>query len=72
MSDDTEYEARIEALEIRSAHQEMAIDDLSKIITDQWKLIETLKRKVALIDDQIAAVEQIARTGTKEAPPPHY
>lgn len=68
----TELEDRIEALEIRAAHQDRTIDDLNTVIADQWREIDRLKRLIARIDDQMAAVEVLARTGEKEPPPPHY
>ncbi len=36
------------------------------MITGQWREIDRLKRQLAMIDDQIAAVEQLARTGKAE------
>lgn len=63
---------RIEALEIRAAHQDRTIEDLNDVIADQWREIEKLRRLIARIDDQIAAVEHLARNGDKEPPPPHY
>lgn len=63
---------RLTALEERLAHQDRAIEEMSGVITGQWREIETLKRRLQAIDDQIAAVEQLARTGGAEPPPPHY
>jgi len=63
---------RIEALEIRAAHQDRAIEDLNTVVADQWRELDRLKRLIARIDDQIAAVEHLARTDAKEPPPPHY
>lgn len=72
MPDTSDHEERIEALEIRAAHQDRTIDELNTIIAEQWREIDRLKSLIARIDDQIAAVEQLARTGAKEPPPPHY
>lgn len=72
MSESGEIAARLEALEIRAAHQDRAIEELNEVIAGQWREIDRLKRLLAQIDDQIAAVEQLARNGTKEPPPPHY
>lgn len=63
---------RLEALEAQQAHNERIIEELNEIVTRQWSEIDRLKRKLSAIDDQIAAVEHMARTGEKEAPPPHY
>lgn len=72
MADNTDVQDRIEALEIRAAHQDRTIDDLNTVIADQWREIDRLRRLIERIDDQIAAVEHLARAGAKEPPPPHY
>lgn len=72
MQDNSDLMDRIEALEIRAAYQDKTIDELNVVIAGQWREIDKLKRLLERIDDQIAAVEQLARTGTKEPPPPHY
>lgn len=64
---------RIEALEVRSAYQEQAIEDLNSVITEQWKTIEALQRKLARLEEELAETELGAReAGTVERPPPHY
>lgn len=71
--DDTALSARLEKLEERSAFQEQAIEDLSKALTDQWKLLEAFKRDVARLTDELKSVEANAGTGgEREPPPPHY
>lgn len=65
--------ARIEKLETLVAFQEQAIEDLSKTVTDQWKLIETLKRELAGLGAQVRDVEtHPALSVADEPPPPHY
>jgi SlyX protein len=64
---------RIEALEVRVAHQEQAIEDLNAVITDQWKVIEALQRKLARLEEELAEAELSSRAGgAVERPPPHY
>ena len=63
---------RLTALEERLAHQDRAIEEMSALIADQWREIERLKRQLQSMDDQMAAVEQMARSGGTEPPPPHY
>lgn len=63
---------RLTTLEERLAHQDRTIEEMSGVIADQWREIERLKRQMQLIDDQIASVEQMARSGRAEPPPPHY
>jgi SlyX protein len=72
----TETEAlsgRIEALEIRIAYQDETIEDLNKAITDQWKQIDLLTRRLAKLTEELQeTVEQIGRPNLPEPPPPHY
>lgn len=63
---------RLTALEERVAHQDRTIEDLNAAVTAQWREIDRLQRRLQMIDDQIAAVELLARTGQSEPPPPHY
>ncbi len=70
---DPALNSRIEKLEERCAFQEQAIDDLSNALTDQWKLIEALKRDVQRLTEEIKSVEDNVRQGgEREPPPPHY
>ncbi len=62
---------RIEALETRVAHQDRMLEDLNATITDQWKQLETLTRKIARLDEQLQDVRSSGPTGEQE-PPPHY
>ena len=65
--------SRLEKLEERSAFQEQAIDDLSKALTDQWKLLESFKRDVMRLTDELKAVEaNVAIDSGREPPTPHY
>lgn len=65
--------ARLENLEERAAHQEQTIEDLGNVITDQWKQIETLKRDVGRLNDEMREMEASAdHSGRKDPPPPHY
>jgi SlyX protein len=65
--------ARIDALEIRIAHQDRTIEELNGTITDQWKQIEDLAYRVSRLSDELRAVESSAGAGEEpEPPPPHY
>ncbi|RDE08416.1 SlyX family protein [Pelagibacterium lacus] len=63
---------RLTALEERVAHQDKTIEELSELIAAQWREIDRLKRQLQMVDDQLASVEQLARSGRAEPPPPHY
>ncbi len=67
--------ARIEKMEERSAFQEHTIEELSDAITDQWKLIDALKREVNRLTDELKEVGDTVAQGPgagREPPPPHY
>lgn len=64
---------RLEALEIRVAYQDQAIEDLNTTITDQWREIEQLQRLLKRLEEQVN--EGLASAGAPnlpEPPPPHY
>jgi SlyX protein len=64
--------ARIDALETRLAHQDRVVEDLNATVTDQWKQIETLTRRLARLDEQLQDVRASAAPGGEQEPPPHY
>lgn len=64
---------RLDALEIRIAHQDQAIEDLNETITAQWKEIDRLKREIERLGDRVASAEaSIGPEGGDEPPPPHW
>lgn len=66
-------EARIDALEEKIAYQDQVIDDLNTAVTEQWKEIDTMRRLVASLLDEVKETELAARaTAGREPPPPHY
>lgn len=70
---DANMTARIETLEERIAFQDQTIEQLSEALTDQWKLVEALKRDVERLGGELKAVEDnIAMGEQREPPPPHY
>jgi SlyX protein len=69
----SDEQARIDALEIRIAHQDRMIEDLNQTITQQWKDIDRLKREVARLADRMANAEHaLGPDPGEEPPPPHW
>jgi len=65
--------SRLDALEIRIAHQDQAIEDLNETITSQWKEIDRLKREIERLGDRVANAEASnGPEGGEEPPPPHW
>ena len=62
-------QARIDALEIRVAHQDKMIADLNDMITAQWRKLDDLERRYGNLHTE---VENIAAERGGHEPPPHY
>lgn len=62
---------RLEALETRIAFQDQTIEDLNAAITEQWKVIDLLTKKLGMMEEQVRTGSYIADPAT-EKPPPHY
>jgi SlyX protein len=72
MADD-DLVSRIETLEIRLTEQEATIDDLNKVVLDQWKEIEHLRHLVSRFEDRLAEAQaSVGLVPAPEPPPPHY
>lgn len=65
-------EERLMALEIRSAEQEAAIEDLSKALTEQWKAIETLQARLDALARRFVELEEQSQGETPVTRPPHW
>jgi len=73
MSDIPTLTGRIDELEIRLAHQDQTIEDLSQAIARQWKEMEAISRQLAKLGDRVHIVEeQTGAPASTEPPPPHY
>jgi SlyX protein len=68
-----ELNARIETLETQAAYQERTIEELNRMVTEQWTEIGHLR---ALLDALARQLREIADSpalaGPPEPPPPHY
>lgn len=62
---------RLERLESRIAFQDQTLEDLNAVITEQWMVIEQLRRKVEVMEEQVRSGGYIADPAS-EKPPPHY
>lgn len=62
---------RIEALETRIVYQDQTIEELNQSITEQWKTIDLLTKKLATLEEQVRSGSYIADPAS-EKPPPHY
>jgi SlyX protein len=66
-------DARIDELELHLAHQGQMIEELSKTVTEQWKMIDRLVQRLGLLDNRMRTVEEsVPDAKGAEPPPPHY
>lgn len=66
-------ESRIEDLEIRWAHQEAALDELTAQVRAQEQMIEALRAQVQHLHAQLKTmVASDVAPLSEETPPPHY
>jgi SlyX protein len=66
-------EPRLDTLEIRLTEQQMMLDDLNKVVLDQWREITELKLMVERLEAQLAdAAMEGGVAPQDEPPPPHY
>jgi SlyX protein len=71
MADDAnELAARIDALEERIAHQDLALEALNQTVVGQWTLIDALRRELAELVDRLD--DAVSGPGPVDRPPPHY
>jgi SlyX protein len=63
---------RLTRLEILATEQEHTIEDLSGQLTEQWKVIETLRRKLDSLTDRFLVLEEQTAEDIPVSKPPHY
>jgi SlyX protein len=61
---------RLDALEMRIAHQDRMIAELNEVITAQWRKIDALAREVVQLREEYQ--NAMAQRDAPEPPPPHY
>jgi len=61
---------RLIELETRSAEQQQTIDELSDMISHQWKKIDDLMSRMEVMRGRVLTLED--KIPDDEAPPPHY
>lgn len=59
-------------LEVRVAHQEKTIDELSAVIADQWKEIDRLSKKLDALTSRFLTLEEASAPSIEITRPPHW
>ncbi len=71
----TKLKNRLNELEIKIAHQEQQINDLSDMVSEQWTMIERLGGQLTKANSRIESLEnnpQIEQSSLLDEKPPHY
>ncbi|MGB0626371.1 MAG: SlyX family protein [Alphaproteobacteria bacterium] len=64
---------KIADLEVRLAHQEHTLDELSGVVAEQARVIELFREQLRRLTDRMVQVEEtVPGKGPDEPPPPHY
>ena len=70
-----DLQQKVSVLEIKVTHQEQQINDLSQMVTDQWKILDKLKSTLTKTDARLQSLENNnpeASSGVSYEKPPHY
>jgi SlyX protein len=63
---------RLTTLEIRAAEQERTIEELSGQVTEQWKTIDRMQKKLDALTERFLALEEQAAPDVPVTKPPHW
>lgn len=70
---ETDLHARMEDLEIRIAHQELAVEELTRGLLTQERQLRELADTIQRLERQLrAALPSPVAAPEEETPPPHY
>ncbi len=69
---DSDIDARLETIEVRYAHQESALEELTRTVLDQEQQLRALAKLVKRLETQLSALQPSGEVAHDEEPPPHY
>ena len=72
VADEMNQEQHITELEIRVAHQDRTIDDLSDVIVEQQKRLDALNVRIGKLEGFMETASASEGAREEESPPPHY
>lgn len=65
-------DTRLTALEELAAHQGRVIEELSGELSEQWKVIEQMRKKIDHLTERLLDLEEQALEAPAITKPPHY
>ena len=72
VGDMTSEDSRITTLEELAAHQGRVIEELSGELSEQWKVIEQMRKKLDRLTERLLDLEEAALEAPAITRPPHY
>ncbi len=69
---DNDSQARIEALEVRLAHQEVALEELTRTLLKQEQYIREHSESLERLELQVRALQPVDGASPGDEKPPHY
>jgi uncharacterized coiled-coil protein SlyX len=69
---DRDFDARLETLETRYAHQESALEELTRTLLSQEQQVRALVQLTERLEAQLRALAPSGAGLNDQEPPPHY
>jgi SlyX protein len=67
-----ELSERLEVLEVRYAHQEAALEELTRTLLAQEQLIRSQRERLERLEQDVRALQGGVHTAVADEKPPHY
>ena len=68
----TDPSENVVELEMRISVLEKSFDELSDMVTQQWQMMDQMKRKISVLESQLEGKQDRSESSGYEPPPPHY
>ena len=68
----TDQDEKVVELEMRISNMEKSFDDLSDMVTRQWRLLDSQKQMITALESQLEGKQDRAEATDQDPPPPHY
>jgi uncharacterized coiled-coil protein SlyX len=67
-----ELTERLEVLEVRYAHQEAALEELTRSVLAQEQLVRAQRERLERLEQDVRALQGGVHTAVADEKPPHY